>query len=99
MNQRPHYQYRYTAYAYYDRCELFCALNSWMAYWPNKLPVPTVQTTSDSSDVEGYSQFNKGERRPEVCALLFELAPTDIEIFYRCKATMLMFVHSCRLTF
>jgi hypothetical protein len=61
-----------------------------MSYWPNKLPVRKVKTTSDSSDVEGYSQFNKGDRRPVVRALC-ELAPTDIEIFYQCKFTKLMF--------
>jgi len=62
-----------------------------MSYWPNKLLVSTVKTTSDNTDVEGYSQFNKGDRRPVVCALLCELVPTDIEIFYQCKFTMLTF--------
>jgi hypothetical protein len=62
-----------------------------MSYWPNKLLVRIVKTTSDSSDVEGYSQFNKGDGRPVVYALLCELAPTDKEIFYQRKFTMLMF--------
>jgi len=55
------------------------------------LLVGTVKQASDSRNVEGYSQFNKGDRRPVVCALLCELAPTDIEIFYQCKFTMLTF--------
>ena len=62
-----------------------------MSYWPNKLLVRTVKTTSDSSDVEGYSQFNKGDRRPVVCALFCEFAPTGTDIFYECKFTMFMF--------
>jgi hypothetical protein len=62
-----------------------------MSYWPIKLLVRTVKTTRNSSYAEGYGQFNKGDRRPVECALLCALAPTDIEIFYQCKFTVLMF--------